>query len=184
MLRTFFALDPDESFLGATTRLMDELRAAGPMPHARWVSPLTLHVTLRFLGATDEAQVPALVEIARALASEWPSAVPVHRTSLLAFPDARRAHVLSLAIDDGGTTAALAARAEDAVVALGFRREARAFRPHLTVARFRKPSDLRALLRSPPSIEVTGRLDALTFYESQLGREGAVHTPLARHVLA
>lgn len=181
MKRTFFALELDEPFAKATIALMDLLRGDRLMPRGRWVSPEILHVTLRFLGDTDEALDPALVALVASLGRRVQSPIDVRSTSLLAFPNPRRAHVLGLHLDDGGATVELASHAEDAVTALGFPAEQRPFRSHLTLARFREPADLRRLFAAHASPLHGGRLSALTFYASELGKGGPVHTALARH---
>lgn len=182
MLRTFLALDLDEAFLRTTLSLIDEL-GSGPLPRARWVSAHALHVTIRFLGDTDEAVVPALGALVASLGDASRQPIEVRATSLLAFPGPKRAHVLALHLDEGGVIAEIAANAERAVTALGFRAEERPFRPHLTIARFRQPADLRRILSAYAEPRSGGRLVALTLYESKLGSEGPVHTPLARYDL-
>jgi 2'-5' RNA ligase len=182
VLRTFLALDLDETFLRDTLAFMDELRGE-QLPRVRWVAPANVHVTLRFLGDTDEALVPRLSELVTALGEASHEPLEVRSTSLLTFPNPRRAHVLALHLDDRGATSELAVAAERAVTALGFPSEERSFRPHLTLARIRKPADLRRLLAARSTPRPGGRLHALTLYKSELGKEAPVHTPLARYEL-
>ncbi len=74
MLRTFLALDLDDALLRIADALIDELRAER-LPRARWVASSTLHVTLRFLGDTDEALVPALGELVTTLGEAAPRSI-------------------------------------------------------------------------------------------------------------
>jgi RNA 2',3'-cyclic 3'-phosphodiesterase len=182
VLRTFLALDLEEGLLRQTLALMDELRIER-LPRARWCAEHALHVTLRFLGDTDEALVPALSEVVSTLGAHALAPVEIRSTSLLAFPNAKRAHVLALHLEDGGALATLAAIAEQEVTALGFRAEERRFRPHLTLARFREPADLRRVFASRHAPMRGGRLVAIALYKSDLGGPAPVHTPLARHAL-
>ena len=70
---------------------------------------------------------------------------------------------------------------------LGFEPEARAFRPHLTLARARDPRGDPAL--APCAEELANvdcgeaRIDALVLYRSDLSRSGARYTALARPAL-
>ena len=146
----------------------------------RWVTHATMHVTLRFLGDTEDALVPALAELVMHASATVPSAIDVRSTSLLAFPNARRARVLALDLDDGGVISELAAAVERGVTTLGFPAEQRSFRPHLTLGRPKEPADLRRLFASRSAPMPGGRLEALTLYKSELGAATAVHTPLAR----
>ena len=77
------------------------------------------------------------------------------------------------------------ARLADAVMTrtepLGHERETRPYRPHLTLARCRTPTDLRetvAALGDDPSGRAW-RVDAVTVFESQTQRDGARYTPRA-----
>jgi len=179
VLRAFLALDLDASFRRDALALIDELRGER-WPRMRWVTPTTMHVTLRFLGDTDEGLVPALAELVTRLGEAAPRGIEVRSTSLLAFPNARRARVLVLHLDDGGVISELARIAERDVTALGFRPEERSFRPHLTLGRLREPADLRRLFATRPAPMAGGRLAAVTLYKSELGAEAVVHTSLAR----
>lgn len=180
VLRAFLALDLDERFLRQVRDRIDALRSS-PLSHARWVSPHTLHVTLRFLGPTDETLVSALAACVAELGAAVPSPIEVDAAGWVAFPSARRAHVLALDLSAGAGLKNLATGAELAATKLGFAPEGRPFRPHLTVARFRRPADVRALAEGTSEPLARGSLVALTLYASDLGREGPVHTALARH---
>ncbi len=179
VLRAFLALDLEDAFRHDALALIDELRGER-LPRVRWVTRATMHVTLRFLGDTDESLVPALSELVMRLGETLSGAIEVRSTSLLAFPNARRARVLALHLEDGGVTTELAALAERGVTTLGFPPEERSFRPHLTLGRLREPADLRRLFAARSAPMTGGRLSALTLYKSELGAEAAVHTPLAR----
>ena len=183
MLRAFLALDLDISFRHHAVALIDELRGE-QWPRVRWVTPATMHVTLRFLGDTEEERVPALTELVTRLGEATPRGIEVSSTSLLAFPNAKRARVLVLHLDEGGAISELARVAERNVTALGFAREERAFRPHLTLGRLREPADLRGLFATLSAPMAGGHLTALTLYKSDLGPQPAVHTPIARFSFA
>ena len=180
MLRAFIALDLDDSFRRDVLALIDELRGER-LPRMRWLTRATLHVTLRFLGDTDEALVPSLTELVMRIGRSVPDAIEVRSMSLLAFPNARRARVLAVHLDDDGVISELASAAEQGVAALGFAPEQRTFRPHLTLGRPREPADLRRLFEARAAPMAGGRLASLTLYKSELGAEAAVHSPLARH---
>jgi 2'-5' RNA ligase len=174
-VRAFLAFDLDAPFVESAAAFAGRLRDRAGKRRLRWCAPGTMHVTARFFGDVEDpaplvALVPMLVRPA-----------PIVRAAKLdAFPDLRRARVLVLAIEDDGTLAAIAAEAEKAAVALGFEPEQRAYRPHLTLARLKEPSDLRDLAEP---ISLSGRAVALTLYESKTTKEGPVYTSLVRSAL-
>lgn len=145
-----------------------------------------MHVTLRFFGNSDDAQEVGLRALVTALGAELSAAAAsgmyVRAPSVSGFPRARRAHVLTLEIEDEGKLAALAARAEAAAVALGFAPEERAYRAHLTLARMRKAVDVSAHAEEAASLPLA-RVTALTLYASTTAATGPVYTPLERAVL-
>jgi 2'-5' RNA ligase len=173
-------LDLDEAFLGEAARLAESLRDRPELSHARWVASSVMHVTLRFLGDTDEALVPSLAQLVANLGDV--EAVDVRATSLLAFPSERRAHVLGLRLEGDGALVRMAEEAERAVTALGFEPEQRAFRPHLTFARLRKPADLRRVIAEAP-VAIAGRVTSIALYKSDLGPKGPTYTSQCRALL-
>jgi 2'-5' RNA ligase len=154
---------------------------------ARWTATETQHVTLRFFGNTDDAQVMGLRALVTELGAELGTAAAAsgmyaRAPSVSGFPRARRAHVLTLDIEDEGGLAALAARAEVVAVALGFAPEERAYHAHLTLARMRKAVDVSALADEAASLP-RARVTAVTLYASTTAATGPAYTPLERVVL-
>jgi 2'-5' RNA ligase len=92
-----------------------------------------LHVTLAFLGSTGSAQLQPIGEALRlACAGQDPPLL-----AALRYRETRSVGMIELS-DEGGRAGSLAARLWDGLERLGvYRREARPWRPHVTVARFR-----------------------------------------------
>ena len=99
-----------------------------------------LHVTLAFLGPRPAAELPGILGALRDAAGgvgEPPRLTPVR------YRETQRVGMLVLE-DEGGRAAALAEDLQGRLEALGvYRREARTWLPHLTVARFRAPRGLQ-----------------------------------------
>ncbi|WP_338668500.1 RNA 2',3'-cyclic phosphodiesterase [Pseudodesulfovibrio methanolicus] len=145
-----------------------------------WSKPDTWHLTLKFLGETDEARIPSLKA---ALAAVDFTAFTLRAGGAGAFPDARRPKVLWLGLAEGGEQSAdLTGAIEDGLAALGIPREKKPFRPHLTLGRVRRPApgdwtpvlDAAAAHEWPP-FTVTH----FTLWQSTLTPKGAIHTALA-----
>jgi 2'-5' RNA ligase len=179
-MRAFFAVDLDDAVIDAVAARAERLRGRAALSRARWVGRDVMHVTLRFLGDVDESLVPALGEIALRVGAR--PAFEVRAASLIAFPDARRARVLAVELDDDGGLGELARQAEAGVVALGLAPETRPFRGHLTLARCKEPADVRAIV-ADGDLGAAGRAVSLTLYESVLGRAGPTYTIRARAML-
>ncbi len=108
-----------------------------------------LHLTLKFLGDTEEGLVAEILSAIReAAAGVSPFTIRVRGTG--AFPNLSRPRVLWVGIEGGEALGRMANSLNESLAALGFPREERAWSPHVTLARVRGPRDLaraQALLR-------------------------------------
>jgi 2'-5' RNA ligase len=105
----------------------------------RAVAPGNLHVTLAFLGGRPAVELPAIGDVLRA------AAVEAHGLRLRArgYRETRSVGMLTFD-DEGGAATALAERVQAGLEEVGvYRREARAWLPHVTVLRFRERPRLR-----------------------------------------
>ncbi|MFP5333189.1 MAG: RNA 2',3'-cyclic phosphodiesterase [Acidimicrobiia bacterium] len=176
--RVFVAVAPPAEVRAAVTTHVSAL--ALPTPS---VPPQNLHITLRFLGSIDGVSFDRLV--AGLDEAVLPAPFRLEVGSLGAFPSPRNATVAWLAVEDGsGALHRLWEAVDDVCVQVGFGREERPFRPHLTVARLRPPQDLRTLIASAPPFSARFRVDALTVFRSDAGPGAPRYHPLERFPLA
>ena len=180
-LRTFFAIDLTSEARARAAEAVERLKSVA-RHGVRWMSLDSLHLTLKFLGATREEDVPRLVVRAQAkLASEQPFEVEL--VGFGAFPNVREARMLWLGVSQGaGVLARLARKLDAAARAIGAPRERRPFEPHLTLGRLRDPLSIE-LERAAPPDSVAWTVSEVILYESRLSPGGARHVPLARFPL-
>jgi 2'-5' RNA ligase len=101
----------------------------------RVVAAEQVHLTLAFLGHRPLDDVGPVGELVEGFAGD-PAPVLSNGAALWLSP--RKPHVLTVAVnDETGALADLHASVWDGLEELGFEREERRFRPHLTVARVR-----------------------------------------------
>ncbi len=136
-LRTFVALRCGRGIVRRLREETDRLEAVDRV----FRGPPTddFHLTLHFLGETDERD---LGELGRALASVAAASAPIFATyrGLGAFPTPARARVVwvGLASDlQPDPLVGLAGAVGEALGELGYPPEARAFKPHVTIGRLR-----------------------------------------------
>lgn len=186
--RMFIAVDSPADVARAITQVVERLRRAGV--EAAWTSPAQLHLTLQFLG--DEVDDADLHQICVAM-DESAAAVPPFRVAfgdVGAFPDVRRPRVVWLGVREGAAELTRLHEAlADRLAPIGFHPEARGFRPHITLGRFRDRGDaagsLGAALASVggvPAAEM--RVQRIVLYESRLSKTGAEHDRLHAAALA
>lgn len=143
----------------------------------------TLHVTLRFLGNLAPARIPELVRRVRA---ETAQVAPfrLRPGAVAPFPDARRARVVSLALEPEASLAKLAAAVERGVQASGFAPETRRFRAHCTLGRVALRGRFPAVTAPVTLPDFTLDVTEAVLFRSDLEPAGARHTPLERLPLA
>ncbi len=101
----------------------------------KWTSEADYHITLQFYGDVDRTRLPELSKMLAAVAStQSPFALRLGEAGYFGLPERPRV----LWIDPAGERSALASLQRDIVDAskmLGYQTEARAYHPHITVAR-------------------------------------------------
>ena len=137
----------------------------------RWTDPGRWHLTLLFLGAVPDRQVPDLVE---ALGAEVTAGAPgrLRLAGAGRFGSPRRPQVAWVGLDgDGEALGDLAGRAARQARRLRLEVEDRPFRPHLTVGRWRPghPADGALLDRLAGYRGPEWPVDAVRLWESRLG---------------
>ena len=130
-------------------------------------------MTLRFLGPTAAAQVPAVAGALERAAGTSP-AFDVRLAGSGAFPSADRPRALWLGISAGAESmAAIAAAFEAELGELGWAVETRPFRPHLTIARTdgvrAGPAAAAALGRAATDLDAGFRAGEVVLSRSHLG---------------
>ena len=180
-MRAFVALDLDARSAHAIAAAAAAVRAASPPTwKASWVAPRSMHVTLQFLGETEDAIVPALGEALVAIARAWVAPPPAVAT-LTAFPSEGRARVLVAELaDTSGALGRIAGAVAAATERHGFAREARPYRPHVTLARLRAPREVGPVIARSGVASLALGVASLTLFRSDLGPAGPAYTPLAR----
>lgn len=180
-MRLFCAIDTPSDLHPVLARASDRLRSAGA--HAKWTGPGQWHVTLKFLGETDDSAVPAVeAALRRAAAAGAPAWLRLAGLGTLGGP---RPRVVVARVDDpSGALGAVAAALELEMRPLGFLPENRPFLPHVTLARVRSPRNADALLESVRSesggVKGEWRAREAVLYRSTLMPGGAEYEALAR----
>jgi 2'-5' RNA ligase len=100
------------------------------------VDPAHMHITLKFMGETEEAKVPKIVEAMKG-AVEGVEPFSLRFVGASSFPSKTRIRVVWVGIENPGPLGLIAGRLDESLANLGIDREARPFAPHLTVARAR-----------------------------------------------
>ena len=173
MTRAFVAIRPPTEVLDA----IEARLAPVAMPGGRIASRDQWHITVQFLG--NDAELSA---VATAFEHEPLDlgAAEIRFGGADALGSRRRARILALKLHEGSDwVRELAAQVERRLAPLGHVRDVaeEKFLPHLTLVRFREPTDLRPLCAAigPEPVGAPWRVDEVVLFESVLRPEGARH---------
>ena len=177
MPRAFVAIRPPPPVLDAIAARV----ASSAVAQGRATSRDQWHLTVQFLG--DDADLAAVSTVFE-LDPIRLDAAAIRLGGAEALGNRRRARILALGLQEGADwVRRLAAEVERRLEPLGHERDDRGkpFRPHLTLARFREPTDLRTVCAGIGSDPVgpAWRVDEVVLYESVLHPRGAQHTARA-----
>jgi RNA 2',3'-cyclic 3'-phosphodiesterase len=182
LLRAFVAVEIPEEVRAALDAAQARLRQH--LVRARWVRSGSMHLTLKFLGDIPAGQVAGAAD-ALQVAVRGHAALRLSAAGIGAFPGIRRPRVLWAGLS--GETEPLAdlqRSVEEELAALGFPREERPFRAHLTIGRFSEPVAPGPLAEALKDFATASfgefTVQELVLFRSELKPSGAVYTALAR----
>jgi RNA 2',3'-cyclic 3'-phosphodiesterase len=185
-IRSFLALDPPEEILREMARVQERLKKL-IRGDIHWVRPEAIHLTLKFFGDIRQPDVASISAAAgKAAAGFGPFDLAIGGAGV--FPDPSRPRVVWLGIN--GETARLAAfrkELERSLEEVGFPREERPFRPHLTLGRIRSRGliGLAEVLEKSQTYAAGGfTASGLVLFQSDLTPRGAIYTRLAEYPFA
>ena len=172
--RLFVAVELPEPIRDAIEDMVEPLRS---LDGFRWTPVGNQHLTLAFLGWVEPEMVdPILERLPGAATALEPFGARV--AGVGRFPERGKARVLWVGFEDPtGSLAELSAAVVRSLEGL-FQPDERPFRPHVTVARARRPVAVRL-----PATEVAPRpfpVEQITLFRSFLGGEHARYEALAR----
>lgn len=177
MQRLFFALEMPEPIRQAL------LHINAPVTGARWQSEAQLHLTLLFLGNVPKETVPDIVLALRDLSLQQ---FHLHVRGLGCFGQPETPRNLWAGVAPEAPLTALHATLKERLSHLGFLFEERPFRPHITLARFKKQQgSVRSLLAKHGQADFGAvTIRDFVLLQSTHGARGSDYTEVERFPLA
>jgi 2'-5' RNA ligase len=182
LLRLFLAVDLPDAFRRTLAKLQTRVKPIYGI--GTFGEPENFHVTLHFLGDTAVSRLPALID---ALATIEMSMLDVQPGALVHFPDDRRARVAAASVEgDVALLGDLHARLAVLIKDIGYRLDGRAFKPHVTIARFKFPPPPERVAEAAEAAESllvrapVGRVGQFTLFQSTLDPKGPRYAALGR----
>ena len=182
-LRTFIAIETSLEVRGHLARLVERMRRVNAK--VKWVATDNVHLTLKFLGDVPEAEIADVCRSVKQAVVESKSFLMEIRGAG-AFPNSARPRTVWIGVGQGAEQVSqIQGAVEGALKPLGFPREGRRYRPHLTLGRVRGGGS--AVTELGQQIDALGDFEAggvlveeVVIFASELTADGPIYTPLAR----
>ena len=180
--RVFCAIELPELVRARLEDHVSRLRKEVLDAAASWSRVENIHLTLKFFGDVEVNRIPRISDAAARAVKEFSTfQIGVGGTGV--FPRASRAQVLWIGVSDpSGQLTALQDRLENECAAEGFPKEDREYRPHLTIARLRKPEGARQLADTHVRMQfepIEVGVKELVVFRSELSPKGSKYTVIS-----
>jgi RNA 2',3'-cyclic 3'-phosphodiesterase len=145
-----------------------------------------IHLTLKFLGDTDENQIDAIENIIKDVAQHiTPFDITLKGTG--GFPNEHYLKVIWIGISGGDVLKTIAHALDEQLTPLGFKKDNKEFSPHLTVGRVRTAKNkdqLLMVIKNSQEKEFSHQhIQEITLKKSDLTPAGPIYTTLRKILL-
>ncbi len=179
-VRTFVAIVIHDSLHATLDKLLEKLSSSNAK--VKWVQPENVHLTLKFLGNVEEERLPEVFEACEGAAKNV-SAIDIEMRALGCFPDPKSPRIVWLGIERGADAVRqLQQKVESELQAIGFPKEEKPFKAHLTIGRVKGKQGLSRLCRlldDQKNIVIGSmRVQKISVMKSKTLPQGPVYTEL------
>ncbi|MCL5036990.1 MAG: RNA 2',3'-cyclic phosphodiesterase [Chloroflexi bacterium] len=183
-MRLFVAVQLDDHVRRHLEQLQEKLRPG--CSFVRWVRPESIHLTLKFLGEAEEEKLKSILNALAPLKDNHsPFTLEFENTG--AFPSISRPSVIWFGVKNKPELIRLQQEVDKRLEKIGFPREDRKFKPHLTLGRLKDP-------KSPGSLPgligeacdypgISQEIGSFALMQSNIMPGGARYTCLEKYIL-
>lgn len=177
LFRGFIAID-----IAATPQILTfEKEIAKTGADLKLVEPENIHITIKFLGDTDEKYIDAIEQsMKESIKGIKPFPIILRGTGV--FPNQNYIKVIWVGIIDTGHIEPIAHAIDTSLASLGFKKENRGFSPHLTVGRVKTARNKEKLLKVIEHYNdeefTVQEVQSIVLKKSELTSKGPIYTTL------
>ena len=180
VIRCFIAIEIPGLLKRSIGDMIENLKKPGA--DVKWVPPQNIHITLKFLGSTDESLLETIKDsLSKKLSPYSPFYIKI--SGIGCFPDERRPRVVWVGTHGSGVIGDVQRDIEAEMKKLGFSSEERKFSPHLTIGRVRSQKRIPEMMKRLDEYRSIGfgdmEVKGITLMKSELKPAGAEYHPLA-----
>jgi len=175
--RGFIAIDIDS--LPEIAEFENKIKQTGAI--VKLVEPKNIHITLKFLGDTDEELIEEIEEIMKKSVEGIPP-FNIQLRSTGVFPNENYIKVVWIGIDNGDQIGAIAKDLDEKLSKIGFKTENREFSAHLTIARVKSAKNKDQLLQIIEKFKefefADIKVESIKLIKSELTQKGPIYSTL------
>ncbi|MEK6680597.1 MAG: RNA 2',3'-cyclic phosphodiesterase [Nitrospirota bacterium] len=182
MIRSFIAIEIPDELKNDVLEIQKRFKAVSA--DASWTRTDGIHLTLKFLGNVEEKKIEDIKRILEEIA-RGTQRIKIKIGGVGAFPNQKMPRVLWIGIrNEDGALEGLYKRIDAELSEMGFEKEDRDFKPHLTLGRMRSQKGREGIIKlleesKDKELGVFIASD-MRLVKSELQPQGAVYTELGR----
>ncbi len=172
-MRLFIAIDIPEDLKEKLSRVVTRLKKCGL--DAKWVNASNIHMTLKFLGETQEEDLDKIKSIVGDTSGLF-TKLELSTGGFGFFPNEKSPRVFFISTDKEEILKNISLQLEDKLEGLGFPKEGR-FKSHLTIARFRTKKNIDCIKNGIKDMTVEAKfaVSEIILFKSTLTPAGPVY---------
>ncbi len=178
-VRAFIALELDSSVKEKISSLISQLKNIDSS--IKWVPSEALHFTLKFLGNIDTAMIQPIANELEKISKDTPC-FKISFSKIGAFPNMNRPKVIWIGVENGAQSIIhLAQKCESHLETLGFKKEPREYKAHLTLGRVKSLKNIDTVIKKAGEIDLpidSAGIQKITLFQSDLTSKGAIYKEL------
>jgi len=178
LLRCFIAIEIPETIKKSIAAIIDNLKKSD----VKWVSEENIHITLQFLGETEESLIPDIKGALYKILAPY-SHFYIKIADVGCFPSGKRPRIIWVGIKESQSLINLYKGVSNEMVKFGYQTEERGFTPHVTIGRVKSNRNMRELLSRLDELKVTDfpdfEVQDIKLMKSELKPSGAKYYSLA-----
>lgn len=177
-MRLFIAIDIDDKEIKYKTSIIQNMLVNSGV---RGTHPTVdqLHITLKFLGETPDFKIKLINDVLGKIKVD--EKIVLNINGVGAFPSLKKPRIIFLDVKANDVLYVLQSQIERGMVKLGFKKEDRPFKPHITIFRIKKPWSWKSYLEKElvsVHIDKTLYINEFKLKESLLTPSGPIYKDL------
>lgn len=181
MIRAFIAVEIDSPNKQKLSELIGLFKKTDT--DVKWVKENQMHLTLKFLGNIEETKTQEVSRELESITNESKK-FTISLSKIGAFPNINKPRIIWIDIDEGKDTLKLLAdKIESRLEKIGFAKEKREFKTHLTLGRIKSLKNISQLTeviqKTDSQSQDKIKISSLILFQSTLTSKGAIYMPLA-----